>query len=83
MFEQRGSEQSKCKVCGSVLNSSEALREHEKTHRGQGQQSQGQGQHGQQGQGSGQGQSGQGKQGQGQGQQGGDRPQKAGGGGQH
>jgi hypothetical protein len=34
--------QYKCKQCGQVLNSAEALREHEKTHAGQGQQPSGQ-----------------------------------------
>ena len=37
--------QNKCKQCGAVMNSPEALREHEKTHKGQqsggGQQQQG------------------------------------------
>jgi len=46
--QQKGQPQSHsqnfhCKECGKTLNSPEELRDHEKTHQGRGQQTQGQG----------------------------------------
>lgn len=40
--QQQGNQQFRCRECGKVLNSSNELREHEKVHKGQGQQGQGQ-----------------------------------------